>query len=265
MSAFNPERLNINDLTIEEPEEKGELPFNPETYITKEDWESMMEQMEESRDDLFSFVGKAAAIKILNPEVNIKITDKEREDIKELLEVWKKRNWYGFFQFAMSCRILDPKMDIPTSGYHNEIRQAFQEKLKNQMSHYIGMAARAKVVEPARVGRTSTEEMWPEVMKYFETHRKDIQHFTEKATEIKILKPEENLDLTEEVWDKMLNKLDSLRGEDMTQFSQYAMDLKILAAQEVKVPEGGGLEVKMRREQEASEPEIPLIPEKKSF
>ena len=269
MPGFNPENINIHDLTIEEPE-KQETFFDPEKEITREDWEAMKDQLDECRrkGDVFSFASRAAAMKIIKPEMRIQITDAQYENIKKSLEGWRKSNLSGFFQFAMSLKIIDPEFDIgPYVGDQSEIRNDFQEKKNNafKIGEFIGMAAKAKVVAPIRVGENSIEpETWEKIREHLRNSRKKLtRNFTEKASQVKILNPKEDLNLTQEDWDEMSQLLRDLRGDDMYNFSEQAMAMKILAAEKVEIT-AKGLEITMPK-RELSATETPPVPETKNF
>ena len=69
----NPERINIHELTIEEPEKQGELHFDVERDIFEEDWKQMKKQLKEFARGKFwaDFAHRTMQMKILNPGLKL--------------------------------------------------------------------------------------------------------------------------------------------------------------------------------------------------
>lgn len=269
MPGFNPDNINIHDLVIEEPAKEAELFFDADKEITEGDWESMKDQLDESRriGDVFSFALRAAAMKILKPEMAVKIRDTEYANIKKSLESWRKKSLDGFFKFAMAMKIIDPEFNVdPYVGNRSEIRGYFEEKKNNNLSEYIGTAARVKVVAPNKADKSNIDqETWGNIKELLNNSKKNLtRYFAEKASEVKILSPKEEFNLTREDWDEMRSLLHDLRGDDMYAFSQQAMAMKILAAEKVQATDKG-LEIMMQDKKEPIVSESPDMPENRKF
>ena len=82
MPGFNPERINIKNLTIEEPEQKREVSFDFDKEIKPEYWKKYLDWFDELRiekyRDNFAFMKNLTILKILGREMNL---SKEEENI----------------------------------------------------------------------------------------------------------------------------------------------------------------------------------------
>ena len=56
MPEFNPDKVTIKDLAVEEPEKESGLPFDVERDITEADWENMTETARKLETHLFLVV-----------------------------------------------------------------------------------------------------------------------------------------------------------------------------------------------------------------
>ena len=117
--SFNPDRINIHELTIEEPEREAELPFDVERDITKEDWIQINNQTEEYRTkkEWWNFADMVANSKILNPEKNLNVDNATWNGmLSDLKNSETRRDWREFARHAMDMKTIDPSKEIPISG-----------------------------------------------------------------------------------------------------------------------------------------------------
>ncbi len=132
MPGFNPNKINIYNLTTERPEREPEAFFNVERDITDEDWESMKADLEHYRGNNWSaFSMQAMRMKILDPSMDLKIGDLEIEGMKAQLEEYRGDDWQSFSAQAMEMKILDPSIDL-------NIGDLEIEGMKVDLEHYRG-------------------------------------------------------------------------------------------------------------------------------
>ena len=80
---FKPDRINIHELTIEEPEKQSELPFDPERDITEEDWQGMRNNLKRMREGHVNWADYA------QPAFAMKILGAKEEDLGLDEEAWR--------------------------------------------------------------------------------------------------------------------------------------------------------------------------------
>lgn len=98
MPGFNPENINIHDLTIEEPEKEADFIFDPEKEITEKDYDEVKKYLAENEKSIqmdqynfwIGFSNVAMAMKILNPEVNLNLGERAWQGMSKSLEKWRK-------------------------------------------------------------------------------------------------------------------------------------------------------------------------------
>src|SRR3989344_3836197 len=98
MPGFNPENINIHDLTIEEPEQKEEGFFDPEKEVTERDWEGIWEMFENEKRGGYwrEVVGMGANIKIVDPGADLGITPEDWGNMKRLFsDCLSRADLYG--------------------------------------------------------------------------------------------------------------------------------------------------------------------------
>ena len=123
MPGFNPENINIHDLTIEDANEvsKVELPFDIEKDVTEEDWIAIQQKLEECRKnnqwERFSYLAKS--VKVTDPLIDLNLDQTTQEGMEKDLEPWLERfkssavpyqadtTWRHFFPMAMNMKILN--------------------------------------------------------------------------------------------------------------------------------------------------------------
>ena len=304
MPGFNPENINIHDLTIEEPEEKQEAVFDPERDITKEDWQKMKEKLERLRDSghWSLFAKTAAEMKTLDPSLDIPLDEKTWEGIEDDLrdtreDVFEKKEpdmapYWGFFIRAMRIKTLDPSRDIYPELNKIELKESKKElKELGRSGTAIAFGRLAIPIKAlgAKVDISQYEAPWHRMLEELNYYRKSKigygsqdfiqQDFIELATYMKILHPEKvhELMIGEDEWEKMKTLLEKIRTvkennqglppprkEARMTFSELAMAMKILAAEEVKITESG-LKITMPEKKEDLENKILPLPERRDF
>ena len=286
---FNPNRINIHELTIEEPEKKSELRFDPERDITEEDWRNMRQLLEEYRKDderkshgsgqeVMYFSGQAMYMKILNPTVVLNLDETAWQVMRQDLErnrIQPDRygvfpghglsDWGLFARQAREMKILDPEIDLNLNeNAWQGMRQLLDSRRTDKKwGDFSSLAADIKILDPT-LGLNLNPDTLRGVRDQLEIYREADNWwiFSWQAMHMKILDPRIDLNLDETAWQGMRESLKNFRG-DWSSFSKQAMLMKILAAEEVKVTDKG-LEIKMRKDKPLTSG-VPPLPETKQF
>ncbi len=101
--------LKLQDLSLEQEETK-ELKFDPETEISKTDWQAMKNELESDRqdNDWWAFAHQAMRLKILFPDKASELDlDSAWQGMKDKLKSDRQNNrWRDFATQAMFLKIL---------------------------------------------------------------------------------------------------------------------------------------------------------------
>ena len=265
--SFNPDRINIHELTIEEPEKQTELPFDVERDVSKEDWERMWQSLENSRkyDNQIDFSTTAMCFKILDPKVDLNLNEADLDGMRSNLEMFRNKipsDWQNFYKQAAELKIIDPKIDIKLdkARWDGEMpRDAIAKSLLESSEHNInwhGFATcsmRIKIIDPG-MDLNLDESIWNEMHQELEGYRShnNWKGFARQATEMKILDPKIELNLDRGAWEGMHQKLEMCRSfKFVRDFMQQVKNMKILAAEKLEVTENG-LELTMSKKRVCS-------------
>ena len=267
MQGFNKENINIHDLTVEEPEKQEGPYFDPETEITKDDWEHIEKKLKDMErnhyrwDELPEF-GKA--IKLLKPDADLNITSGIWRHLENKLQGYGKSDHTKgeiFARYAASMKIINPDFRLTKGNWENLNRALTIEKYNKNAAHIAYLAANMKILDPEFVLDLG-QEFWEEVDKTMHGYT-TLPIFLEIAHSVKILNPDFNLDLKQENAKGLGELLQERRdGGDWQHFAELAAQAKILTAEEVKVTDQG-LEVNMHKPKLKPEPKD--LPEQRKF
>ncbi len=267
--SFNPDRINIHELTIEGPEKQAELPFDVERDITKEDWEKLRDGLEKNRQESnwYGYSSRAMQMKILDPSQVLNLDQHVWNGMKETLEVHRRnREWYGYSTRAMQMKILDPKRDlnIDRAAWQGMTDTLEGYRKTNMWDDFSQLAMDIKILDPKQdLGLDPVA--WKAMVATLETSKVGGHLDAWRAMELKIIDPNQDLNINASVWREMKDRLEEFRREDSAyDFSWQAMAMKILVAEEVKVTENG-LELTMPEKKGSFNADIPPIPEIKKF
>jgi len=281
--SYNPDRINIHELTVEEPEKQTELPFDPERDLSNQDWEKMLTKLrsriqndrnarETGEDRQFFYtrcVGLsllAMNLKILNPRVELDLDENVWKEMRETLEAVKYNgDWQSFSEQAISIKILNPDIfALDEVG-----RQCMKSELERHRRARTWEAFFIQAVQVRIIDRDIDLKLddgaWQRIRDQLEVNRKNEEwgEFALHAANMKILDPYIDLGLDEVAWHGIQTKLDEYRKADSF-FEKHAVAMKILAAEEVKVTEKG-LEINMRRPKAEIDSGVSSVPETKQF
>jgi len=262
---MDPERINIKDLTIEEPEKQAELPFDPEEDITEEDWISMKNTLEDfgdSKDKLFAFALHASQMKVIDPSFEIKINDKTRQKLEEQLQMKRHfKNWGDFSRFVAALKIVDPnyKPDITKDDWMGIGQELEGHRSRKHVWHFFDHALTMKIIDP-KFDIQLNNDLREIVNQQIKTGKMDPS----LAVDLKLFEPDLDLELNSHYWELMHKKLADERDKKTWHyFSKQAMLMKILAAEKIEI-DNQGLKITMPGEKRFLEGES-FIPETRKF
>lgn len=271
------ERINIHELTVDEPERQSELLFDPERDLTKEDWQMIKDDLEKSRrvEDWASFLSTAVHIKILNPQFDLGIDQKAWEGMRNMLNAWKENatfenRWEVFLSRSADMKILDPTLDL-------NLDQADWQRIRDILKKTVIWDIFSRRAVEVRLldhdyDLNLDQNDWRDIQDTLKKYRRDKNwgYFCSHAANVKILDSKIDLGLDKEAWQGMRDKLEWYRerckngNESLGVFSDHAREMKILAAEEVKVTDKG-LEINMRKDKKDTLSDVLPMPEAKQF
>lgn len=271
--VFNPDRVNIHELTIEEPEAQSELPFDPERDITDDDWKKMKEKLEEFRQGgdfmaWHSFSWQAMEMKILDPKVDLNIDQAAWQGMENELKSYRTTNdWDNFLAQAMKMKIIDPCRDLNINQVAASGITGRLETYRNDDNNFnfLQTASRMKILG-LKEGIDPDQSVRQFARKQLEVFARSEQwgFYFNYTRYMKILGLDQDMNLNAVIWQNLHDELKRKRSDNSSHdLARIAADMTTLAAEEVKVPPNGGLEVTMRKPRLDSC--VPPIPETKKF
>jgi len=271
--SYNPDRINIHELTVEEPEKPSELPFDPERDITEEDWGNMKNSLRKQSVDI---AYHALNLEIITPgvvrELALNNVDWQRMKVKLDL-VREAKNPSAFAEEATAMKILFPERSNELN-LDEEIWTMLNDHLNkvyrkgNHWYDFSHLAVEMLILFPHRaVELNLNKEAWKGIHGELLRCVPDGDSFYISAKNMKLLFPSNmnELVLDKKIWDALKRGLkDRKKWGDWAGFSSRVMAMKILAAEEVKITEKG-IEINMHVHKEGITTEIPPTPETKQF
>ena len=210
MPGFNPDNINIHDLTIEEPEKNLELPFDVEKNITKEDFEEVVKSFKESRDrGSYDFTWEVLAAKVIDPTHDFKLDKDNFEHLTHQLEKCiKDENWMEFFENAMAIKAISPNTDIGLDRVESMALPEMERSLKwyKELGEWENVSRQLMEVKISvgGMGRifNPTKEDWKSMEGHLEKLREENRTiaFLKHAMAMRIIDPQYNPDLNKKDW-----------------------------------------------------------------
>lgn len=284
MPGFNPDKINIHDLTIEESESTASLPFNPEADIGKSDFEKIKKSFNEylSADvnvhylhDDQPLLEVASGLKILLPE---KMQEFDLEKVWDRIKYSCQDNQSAPFflkQVLTAAKILFPErigeLTWTNKDWQEIIRllgryksDALESNGSRGVIDFISIAADLRIFLPEKADELRNEDIAKMAEEKFKERSYKNYNLigAEYISKFKILFPErmENLGLGKEFWKKMKS---DLHEESYGRWvAKRGAALKIIAAEKVEITDNG-LELTMP--QKLFVKEVSRMPEKKQF
>lgn len=259
MPGFNPDKTNIHEITLDEPEKERQAFFDPERDIDLKDRQALFKRAENDHEI-------ASFLKAIFTSSEIK--ENAYQSAQHALGGAKDlKYWRLFAEAAFAVKILGSQQDLEAE-YDNETRQnVIQElnkcKKERDWWHFLEIGANMKIVDPSL--DVDLNKNWEEIREEFQNHVKRSVNWTiilSMASAIKILG--QKLELDEDFWRQAKAIMESAKERnDWRGFANDAFNLAVLSADQVRIPEGGGLEL-IRHKSDLGR-EVPQIPEKRNF
>jgi len=287
---FNPDKINIHELTIEEPEQQSELPFDSEKEITPEDWDRINEFIKEhvENDDWQNSLSRAVSCKIIDPghETGLKeLAEKEFSKAKrpnmDALSWWVdfKNSFYkGRGDIGLCAEIIDHAMELRldiTNMLDDRLLSKMEEDLNRQRANnYLGyMPVYASLARKVSLfcrflGKSFVlpDEDWKKFDEYLQRYKEGEAwgQYASVAESVKLMDSKRDLHLDEVAWRGMKHHFNEKKNSDeIGQAFDVAEAMTILAAEKVEVTDQG-LKLTMPKKKE-SLAVTPDIPETKQF
>jgi len=263
---YNPDRINIHELTVEEPEKQEGLPFDPERDITEKGWNYLKSEFESQHDgNLWFFSYTASQLKILDPLFDLRITPEIWESFGDSLNAIRHhtvKNWDNFSATAARMKIIDNDKNLNINQNDWRSMQQKLDKLRKQRlwGAFAVHAASMKILDP-RIDFKVDEETRRDMIKEIKNETTFASIFAEHAAAMKILGIAFEVDKF--FWRMMQEELKEEQAQGKS-FSKLAVDMKILVAEEVEVTDKG-LEITMPKPKEDLKQGIQHLPEVKQF
>lgn len=288
MPGYNPEKVNIYDLTIEGPEKRRDF-FDVEAEITKDDWKKMIENMELCRmpgkENWHAFYADAFPLKILNPEINLSLDERAVEGMRKVLETDLISKWSrAYIEDLMRAKIF-----FPERGFERLTGSVSWSKLKDVLNEdrqfesweeFFSLAASMKFFKPD-IDLDIKEKDWQDGITAATILKTKAESgdpggywfsFSSAAMPIKLLNPEVDFNLSSRDWEGMTKQLRNHNYSSNTvastdkwrTFSYHAMNMKILSAEDIKFTDKG-LEIIMPKKKEKLSFANSEIPEQRNF
>lgn len=268
MPGFNPDKLNIHDLAVEEPEKETETAFNPEKYFSEEDVKNMRETAVyygsrdwRDLDDYRAYLKQLTSMEIMG--FHVEISKSGRRKIK------KSSDTEGIC-YSEEIRYSGiTKIPLSQKAGTNEL---ISLKLSQEEGDWLSFISGAADLVIAGKRLTITPEEITEVEREIkaDSSKGMISGAVQYGSDLRIIKNDYTLppDIMEKAKEH-LNKLHKTAREkngkhDWLDLTEFASQLAILSADELKIPKGGGLElISLKKEKLSSE--TPQVPEQRNF
>ncbi len=270
---FDPDRLNIYELVIEEPEKEkqSELPFDVERDITDEEWDRFKADMDQLRkSNEWSYLGqKLAHLKILDPQRLPLLEENLFSGMQEKRNHYSKSSFGGGDFLSVSCKLksLFPERNLNFSPVEMEkMKYSVETNLANEnWGNYALEFSVFKVVSPDNGLKYDSRAM-EENEKQLESFRKekDWWNFCYLGANIRIIDPSHDFKLDKADWEDMLQFRNSTTGQHIDNLFAHFANMQVLAAEKVEVTDNG-LELTMSKPKQKLDTGVPPLPETKNF
>mgnify|MGYP006865039859 CR=1 FL=1 len=266
----------LADVVIEEPLKKaGGLEFDVETEVDDRKREGMLKDFEDDceKNAWASAADRGMSLKILFPNRVTELGLEEKwEGMVDCYKSWcYEDNWNNVADQAVRLKILFPDKvkELDLQDKWEDMKEWYETRcIDGTLESSLIMAKNLKILFPERVGELELESKlkWGDIKARYYYHcrnkRKWSQAFIKMAIGVKILFPERMVELgIENKWQQMKESYeDFCKLEEWKLATIQAMNLKILAAQEIKITDQG-LELVMENEEEFAD-DIPERPER---
>ena len=238
--------------------------WDVEKEVSEQDCETIREQLKDYREasrrdkekyndetSWWSWFAKLSAnAKLLDRGIEIDFDKEAETGAEKALELYRRRgksenNWDDFLSLAGSMKIINPEKDIEIDSTTWEAiqNQIEDNKINDRWSLVAPALVNVKMINPEKVNISDKDREGME--KEFDGFREEASRgFYGLATNMKILYPDFDPHIGQELWKKEDDLLQWWRNEDNANFFAYeAASMKILSSPKVEIPPEGGLKV----------------------
>lgn len=286
-NIMSPNRINIKDLVIEEPQKGSVLNFDPEWDISAKYWNGIFNYLEwaKERKNWAEYLELARHVALLSPQrINQLTIDQETSDemadrLKEEMKI-SNRTIIRFIDGMELFEVLST-LDLLYPDIHQTIMESIEElpvrwevlgidieKNKNVLLYdkstfkktndfYLGEVLTAGAIsrmyslqdfEDPVLGfrKLFDQDLWKETEEYFHNieSQKNFFEYAKIAASSRIIYPQEfsSLKLSKAFWDKAYSEIRDTQYVSIlntNNYFEFALYMKILAAEEVRVTDQG--------------------------
>ena len=235
--------------------------FDEKNDITEDDWKEMKNELEKEKlDTTEDFLSYAFALKILDPNIKINISETNVvEDVKQLVETFpplpesyenenslplpRYDEYENLYLAVAAIKVINPALKPDTNNIWNWAIKSLEklETTKNmqEVQTLTSLAFYMKIIDPSLdLDGIIGDAGWENIKESF-YESKNLNF----AGKIKVLNPEINLTLNESDWQSMKKSLSEARADKnygaINGFSQLAVVMKILSAEKIVITENG--------------------------
>lgn len=287
MPGFNPEKINIHDLAVEEPEKESEIFFDLERELSREDWKKIRAYIAEQRKILedYNYDGKrecppdiaelsfmkAIGEEIVLSEIEIENIEKRRHYLAKDIGDPRRSQFSEPLLRGILCH--EKILGINTEPTKKEI-----DDIKEKSHFFIDVVNTLQALSENKIIGLNVSDISPEHLEKIRSQIRagegcfgfgDIRSPIGMIRNLRILG--EYIDISPEHWKEIRELFDHIKKEmdlnkphTMQSMIYYLYTLSILAADEIKIPEGGGLELVDHKKIDLQE-KAPEMPELRNF
>lgn len=257
------ERLNIKHFTAEPEKEPPIRYFDPERDITEEQWEMMRRyRIKQAEEGFWNTVADVAANETILGR-RPALTPEETEEIRKFKRagITRDGDWPTFIQRAAKGAILGIPSDITSWEWMKVQSQLDVLAQAGSWEHFAEEAANETITgRQPNITAEQRENIRERRLKLADEG--SWSEFSVLAAQEAILgcRPE----ITPEQWEKILEVHEKHKQSSAWHLSMVAYIEAILAADEVIIPPGGGLELTWNRAKDLEE-DTPPTPQSRNF
>lgn len=252
MPKFNPDRLNIKDLTIESPEKETELSFNPEKDIDPEQWERINKYYNDFSYNPTShtvLIGMIRDLWILGHMQTF--SDVEVDGISGMVDTYSAEDRATLALFGHKQELTDYVVHSIVNDYNTA------DIHRGKKARDIILMGRADLIPRAM------EQLTENLKEIRAKHPEASSLLLDTAVAIKLLGGDPVL--TPGEWQAMKDGVNNdINNERYSDALEDAAELTILSADKVVIPENGGLEL-VKNKKEVFKTGTPEMPEQRNF
>ncbi|KKP33195.1 MAG: hypothetical protein A2360_04925 [Candidatus Staskawiczbacteria bacterium RIFOXYB1_FULL_32_11] len=289
MPKFNPDNLNIHELAVEEPEKQAEVFFDPEKEITEDDWEGINKNLKtyeensgfwQDRKDFNHWQTRTPNIWLVDTMELIKIIDPKREfseyELKILAHEYKKaydgaeqgeEPWDLVVYGAAHSKIINKDYDLNLTSADKEKIGQIIENSRKKVTNFLSLLASAKISGLDKNYLPEIDDLlWAKIEEHIENLAKDQKWhaYIMHLRDMKIINPNHKLDLNSQRLEEIKKTMEQYKEKkDWSNFFYMASLLTIITTDEIKILEGGGLELIRHKSDFGTE--TSQVPEQKQF